>query len=166
MPSGFDAPTPQDPASARPGGRGGRDLGLDSGNQGLTTPQDPALARPGGRGGRDLDLSDAGPVGPATPVSLDRPGGRGGRESVGGGDGGDGGNSGGSGGDGNSGGSDGGSSSSGDANGFGFGQIIGGAVCYAGVIGAAWAGHKAFFAKPAPPAEVPKPCCAGKGKKK
>jgi hypothetical protein len=39
-------------------------------------------------------------------------------------------------------------------------------VLYAGVIAAAWAGHKAFFLKPAPVEEVPKPCCAGKGKKK
>lgn len=160
---------PQDPAIGRPGGRGGRDLGIEGGNQGSDTPQDPALSRPGGRGGRDVELSSSGPTGPVTPVSLDRPGGRGGRDSLG--DGGDSGSGGGdnSGGDGNSNGGDGnsgGEGNSSDDSGFSLGKGVGGILLYAGAIAAAWAGHKAFFAKPAPAAEVVEPCCAGKGKGK
>lgn len=147
---------PQDPALGRPGGRGGRDLGLESGSGG-SAPQDPALGRPGGRGGRDLDLSSGGDV-PTAPISLDRPGGRGGRDAAaGGGDGGDGG-------DGNNGGSGGGDgdSDSSENGGFNIAKGVGGLALYAGVIAAAWFGHKEFFAKPE---ALKKSCCGGsKGK--
>jgi hypothetical protein len=87
---------------------------------------------------------------------LDRPGGRGGRDAPGGGDGGgDGGSSGGGGGSG------GGDSGSSDEGGFNAGKAIGSVALYSGVIAAAWAGHKAFFAKEEPPKE--KSCCS-KGK--
>lgn len=168
MPSSNDTPVSGDPALSRPGGRAGRDLGLGGGSS-TPAPQDPANSRPGGRGGRDNVLGSMDT--PVAPISLDRPGGRAGRDAPGGG-GNDGGNDGGSGG-----GGDDSSSSSGDEGGFNFGKAVGSVALYGGVIAAAWAAHKAFFAKEQPAAEK-KSCCgcskgkgekaepAGKGKKK
>jgi hypothetical protein len=178
MPSGWDVPSnPQDPAYGRPGGRGGRDSSLssiDGGSSGsidrpggrggrdsslssIDQPSSGSIERPGGRGGRDNALSsiDKGDSAP----SIDRPGGRGGRDGPPGGDGGSGG-SGGSG-DGSSGGS-----SGGEEGGSGFGKGIGGVALYAGVIVAAWFGHKALYPEKQVQAPPPvKPCCAGKKKK-
>eukprot|EP00775_Hariotina_reticulata_P011936 gene11936-12079_t len=150
MPKGWDSPAAQDPAQARPGGRGGRDVEL--GAPEAPSGQDPALSRPGGRGGRDVDFSPS-EVGTSAPISLDRPGGRGGRDIGGGGGGDDGGSGGGK--DDSSGGGD------GDDTFFGPGQILSGMVVYVGVLAAAWQAHKAFFAKKA---EAVKSCCAGKAK--
>lgn len=154
MPSGWDSSSvssnPQNPAEARPGGRGGRDGSLSS----IDQPSSGSIERPGGRGGRDSSLSSI-DQGGSTP-SIDRPGGRGGRDGPSGG-----GGSGGGGSGGDSGGSSGGSGQEGGSGG-GFG--VGSVALYAGVIAAAWFGHKALFPEKQP--EPVKPCCAGKGKKK
>lgn len=139
---------PQNPAEARPGGRAGRDGSLSS----IDQPSSGSIERPGGRGGRDSSLSSI-DQGGSTP-SIDRPGGRGGRDGPSGGGGGGGGSDGGS-----SGGS-GGGQEGGSGDGIGVGSV----ALYAGVIAAAWFGHKALFPEKQP--EPVKPCCAGKGKKK
>lgn len=185
MPAGWDAPsTPQDPAYARPGGRGGRNSDLSSGTGGGSGDMG-SIERPGGRGGRDAGLSSgaggSGEIGsierpggrggrdaglssidqaPSTP-SIDRPGGRGGREGPSDGDSG---SSGGSGGGGSGG--DGGSSGGSSEGGFNAGKGIGGVALYAGVIAAAWFGHKMLYPEKQVVEEPVKPCCAGKGKKK
>lgn len=150
VPPSSDLPSsnPQNPAEGRPGGRGGRDADLRSNDQ----PSSGSIERPGGRGGRDNSLSTNDTPG-STP-SIDRPGGRGGRDGPsGGGSGGSGGS-----GDGSS------SGSSGGEGGFNAGKAFGGVALYAGVIAAAWFGHKALYPEKQP--EAVKPCCAGKGKKK
>lgn len=157
MPSSSDTGSnPVDPAGARPGGRGGRDAGLQGSN--LSGPEPASIERPGGRGGRDAALRSIDQ--PEGTPSIDRPGGRGGREGPSGGDGGSsGGGSGGSSGGGS------GESNSSDGDSFSLGKGIGGAGLYAGVIAAAWFGHQMFFAEKQPEPAPVKPCCAGKGKK-
>jgi hypothetical protein len=43
---------------------------------------------------------------------------------------------------------------------------VGGVALYAGVIAAAWFGHKMLYPEKQVVEESVKPCCAGKGKKK